>query len=58
MRSNYIKTIVVSLSKKLYPHSLVLVGSRNGFEGYLTFELKQIEGLVVDGRQCQISFVV
>jgi len=23
---------VVSLSKKLYPHCLVLVGSRNGFE--------------------------
>ena len=26
------KACVVSLSKKLYPHYLVLVGSRNGFE--------------------------
>ena len=29
------KATVVSLSKKLYPHCLVLVGSRNGFEGDL-----------------------
>ena len=31
---------VVSLSKKLYPHYLVLVGSRNGFERDFTIELK------------------
>jgi len=31
---------VVSLSKKLYPYGLVLVGSRNGFERDFTVELK------------------
>ena len=31
---------VVSLSKKLYPYCLVLVGSRNGFERDITIELK------------------
>ena len=33
-------TPVVSLSKKLYPCCLVLVGSRNGFERDFTIELK------------------
>ena len=31
---------VVSLSKKLYPYCLVLVGSRNGFERDITLVLK------------------
>jgi len=31
---------VVSLSKKLYPYCLVLVGSRNEFERDFTIELK------------------
>jgi len=31
---------VVSLSKKLYPYCLELVGSRNGFERDLTIELR------------------
>ena len=31
---------VVSLSKKLYPYCLVLVGSRNGFERDLTIKVK------------------
>ena len=31
---------VVSLSKKLYPYCLILVGSRNGFERDFTIELK------------------
>jgi len=34
------KAPVVSLSKKLYPYCLVLVGSRNGFEREFTTELK------------------
>ena len=34
------KSAVVSLSKKLYPCCLVLVGSRNGFERDFTIELK------------------
>ena len=34
------KAPVVSLSKKLYPNSLELVGSRNGFERDFTIELK------------------
>ena len=34
------KTPVVSLSKKLYPYCLVLVGSRTGFERDVTIELK------------------
>ena len=42
------KAPVVSLSKKLYPYCLVLIGSRNGFEPDFTIELKQIEGLVED----------
>ena len=32
--------INVSLSKKLHPYCLVLVGSRNGFERDITIELK------------------
>jgi len=36
------------LSKKLYPYSLVLVGSRNGFERDITIELKSSEGLMED----------
>ena len=39
---------VVSLSKKLYPYCLVLVGSRNGFERDFTIELKEIKGLMED----------
>ena len=31
---------IVSLSKKRYPHCLVLVGSRNGFERDFTIEFK------------------
>ena len=34
------KAHVVSLSKKLYPYCLVLVGSRNGFEREFTIKLK------------------
>ena len=34
-----------TLSKKLNPYWLVLVGSRNGFERDFTIELKKIEGL-------------
>ena len=34
------KASVVSLSKKLYPYCLVLVGSRNGFERDVKIELK------------------
>ena len=34
------KAPVVSLSKKLYPYCLVLVGSRTGFERDFTIELK------------------
>jgi len=33
------KAPVVSLSKKLYPYCLVLVGYRNGFERDITIEL-------------------
>jgi len=33
------------LSNTLNPYSLVLVGSRNGFERDFTIELKEIEGL-------------
>ena len=35
-----IKDPCVSLSKKLYPYCLVLVGSGNGFERDFTIELK------------------
>jgi len=49
------KAPVVSLSKKLYPYWLVLVGSRNGFESDFTIELKQIEGLVEDLLKGKIS---
>jgi len=42
------KAPVVSLSKKIYPYCLVLVGSRNGFERDITIELKYIEGLMED----------
>jgi len=34
------KATVVSLSTKLYPYCLVLVGSGNGFERDFTIELK------------------
>jgi len=34
------KAPVVSLSTKLYPYCLVLVGHRNGFEPIFTIELK------------------
>ena len=34
------KATVVSLSKKLYPYCLVLVGSRNGLARDFTIELK------------------
>ena len=44
------KAPVVSLSKKLYPYCLVLVGSRNAYEQDFTIELKQIEGLMEDNR--------
>ena len=39
------KVPVVSLSEKLYPNCLVLVGSRIVFELDFTIELKQIETL-------------
>jgi len=42
---SYMNT-VVSLSKKLYPYCLVLVGSRNGLERDFTIELKQIKELM------------
>ena len=42
------KPHVVSLSKKLYPYCLVLVGSRNGFKGEFTIELEYFEGLMED----------
>jgi len=38
--SSPIKVPVVSLSKKLYPDCLVMVGSRNGFGVEFTIELK------------------
>ena len=34
------KAPVFPLGKKLYPHCLVLVGSRNGFEHEFTIKLK------------------
>ena len=34
------KAPIVSLSKKLFPYCLVLVGYRNGFERDFTIELK------------------
>jgi len=40
MGSRPIKDPVVSLSNKLNPYCLVLVGSRNGFESYFTNKLK------------------
>jgi len=52
------KVPVVSLSKKLYPYYLVLVGSRIGFERDITIKLKSIEGLVKDCLKCQISALV
>ena len=38
--SSPIKAPVVSLSKKLYPYCLVLVGSRSGIERDFTIKLK------------------
>ena len=52
------KALIVSLSKKLYPYCLVLVGSRNGLERDITIKLKQIEGLMEDWLKCQISPLV
>ena len=52
------KAPVVSLSKKLYPYCLVLVGSRNRFERGFTIKLKQIEGLMKDWLKCQLSPLV
>jgi len=34
------KAPIVSLTKKFYPYSLVLAGSRNGFERDFTIKLK------------------
>ena len=34
------KAPIVSVSKNLYPHCLVVVGSRNRFEGDFTIALK------------------
>ena len=53
-----LKTAVVSLSKKLYPYCLVLVGSRNGFELDITIELNHNVGLMEDWLKCQISPLV
>ena len=53
-----LKASVVSLTKKLYPNCLALVGSRNGFERDFTIELKLIEGLMEDWLKCQISSLV
>jgi len=39
---------LVSLSKKLYPHCLVLVGFRYGFKSYFTILLKYSIGLIED----------
>ena len=39
--SSPIKGPAVSLSKKLYPYCSVLDGSRNGYEGDYTIELKK-----------------
>ena len=46
----YRNRLVASLYhiKNLYPHCLVLVGSRNGFKRDFTIELNEIEGLAVD----------
>ena len=52
------KNPIVSLSKKLYPYCLLLVGSKNGFECDFTIELKWIEGLMEDWLKCQISPLV
>ena len=49
------KVPVVSLTKKLYPYCLVLVGSRNGLERDFTIKLKLIKGLKKYWLNCQIS---
>ena len=41
---------IVSLNKKRYPYSLVLIASRNGFEREFTIKLSWIEGLMVDSN--------
>ena len=43
-----IKGYYVSLSEKHYPHCLVLVVSRNGFEHDFTIKQKYSEGVMVD----------
>ena len=43
--SSPIKGPVVSLSKKLYPYCVVLVGSRNRFERDFTIELNKLRVL-------------
>ena len=52
------KTPVVSLSTILYPYCLILIGPRNGLECEFTIELKLIEGLMIDWRNCQIRPLV
>ena len=52
------KAPVVSLSKKLYPYCLVMVGSRIGFERDFTIKLNLIEGLMEGWLKCQISPLV
>ena len=47
------KVPIISFIKNSYPHCLVLVRSRNGFERDFTMELKQIEGLIEDLNFCK-----
>ena len=44
----YQRPLIVSLSKKLYPYCLVLVGSRSELKQDFTIKLKLIEGLMED----------
>ena len=52
------KAPVVSFINKLYPHYLVLVCSRNGFECDFKLELNYIEGVMEDWLRYEISFLV
>ena len=52
------KAPLVSLSKKLYPYCLVLVGSRNGFERDITIEVNYLRALWKIDLKCQISPLV
>jgi len=47
------------MNEKLYPHYLILVGSRNRFKDDFTIKIKLIEGLMADWlKGCDSSFEV